>query len=285
MQAKNENCPECGSAVAYWQVNCRCGRFLSFPNFRAALAERSALSARYGKAIEESGARGTAKQIQRLEEIAEQSNPVITMPFPACDDILRSGKYRNYHQRIFSSERHPATRENHADRSMVGEHLFPTFSEHIHYAALSPDGWGLPNYGSVTLRWNVSPDYLDRRISLLEENSFIFFEHHKLGKLGTTIPVGYQSVWGDRKIMAVAKLGNTLNAATGEDDLPGLLLHKGRSRLEDDFIEVIIYAESGIDTLDLDMVTLEKNPSDPEEWHRWEIIKETCAVRRVAVSG
>ena len=57
---------------------------------------------------------------------------------------------------------------------MVEARLFPMYGEHIAYAALSPDGRGLPNYGPIAVRWQVAPAYVGRRASLLEENSFIF---------------------------------------------------------------------------------------------------------------
>jgi hypothetical protein len=128
--------------------------------------------------------------LAKLEAIAKRSQPVINMDFAACDDILRSGKYRNYHQRIDSGERAPAKAQDHADRVKVGESLFPVHEKHIQYAALSPDGRGLLSYGPVAMRWEVTSVYLDRRVSLLEENSFTFYDHHKLGDRGATIPLG-----------------------------------------------------------------------------------------------
>ncbi|MCI0465425.1 MAG: hypothetical protein L0Y57_00195 [Beijerinckiaceae bacterium] len=131
--------------------------------------------------------------LTKLEALAEQSRPVINMSFAACDDILRSDKYRNYDQRVRSGEREPAEAQRHADRSMVGGRLFPMYNEQIIYAALSPDGRGLLNWGPIAVRWEVLPSYLGPRISLLEENSFTFFEKNHLGDLGATVPAGYRA--------------------------------------------------------------------------------------------
>jgi hypothetical protein len=165
--------PECGEVVEYWQVHCRCGHFLDFPNFRAATAERDALVKRCDAARDDSQMRRVGPALlAKLESLAEQSRPVIAMSFAACDDILRSDKYRNYDQRTSSGERFPASAQDHADRAMVGARLFPTYDQHIYYAALSPDGRGLLSYGPVAVCWEVTPAYLGRRASLIDENSF-----------------------------------------------------------------------------------------------------------------
>jgi hypothetical protein len=174
MTAHLTNCPDCHEPVEYWQVNCRCGQFLGFPNYRAAAAEHGDLLRRSDAAHAASTRRGTAPLLGKLEVLAAQSLPVIAMSFAACDDILRPGKYRNYDQRIGSGERTPAAAQDHADREMVGARLFPMYHQNILYAALSPDGRGLSSYGAVAVRWEVTANYLARRATLLEESSFHF---------------------------------------------------------------------------------------------------------------
>jgi len=116
--------------------------------------------------------RGLAPLLAKLEAIAEQSRPVTAMDFGVCDDILRSKKYGNYDRRVESGEREPAKELDHSDRQTVGGRSFAMYHDHIHYAALSPDGNGLSSsYGPVAVRWKVETTYLGRRISLLEENS------------------------------------------------------------------------------------------------------------------
>jgi hypothetical protein len=205
------------------------------------------------------------------------------MPIAVCDDLLRPAKYRNYHQRIESGERAPAEAESHSDREMVGAKLYPAFHPHIQYAALSPDGRGLKNYGAVALRWQVTPFYLERRISLLDENSFTFFERYNLGALRTPIPPGHQSVWADRTKLTIAKLAARLNSATSESSLPMLLLHSAGNRDDDDFLEVAIYAEGGLDTKDVDLVSLQTSPTTPEDQRRWQLILEMCSARAIKV--
>jgi hypothetical protein len=218
-----------------------------------------------------------------LERLAEQSLPVINMSFAACDDMLRSGKYRNYDQRVESAEREPATAVNHADRAGVGERLFPSYAKHIQYAALSPHGRGLEqSYGPVALRWQVTREYLGRRSSLIEENSYTFFGKHALGRSSTPVPTGYQSVWEDRAKLATAKLAPQITPSTAVNDLESLLLRQGSDRYHDEYIEIAIYADEGLDGHDIDMVTVERSPTTAEESHRRDIIREACALRSIS---
>lgn len=277
------NCSECGEPFDYWEVNCRCGKFLGFPNHRAAEAQRDELVKRYDFARNDTNQRNIGHLLAKIEALAEQSRPVIAMSFAACDDILRSGKYRNYHQRIQSGERVPATAQDHADRGMVGGRLFPMYSEHIQYAALSPDGRGLLSYGPVAMRWEVTPVYLGRRISILEENSFTFYDQHELGRRGATIPAGHQSIWEDRRKLVAAKLAPRLTTATAESSLAGLLMHAGGTRTDDEFVEICIYADKGLDTRDVDMVTFQRSPMLPEERYRQDLVREACAARAPAI--
>ena len=205
MDADIRDCPACDEPIRESDVYCRCGHFLGFPNYRAAASERDELTRRYDVATADASRRGVASLLGKLEALVEGSRPVIAMPFQVCDDLLRYGKYRNYHQRIASGEREPAEGINHADREMVGARLFPAYQQHIQYAALSPDGRGLPSYGPVAVQWDVAPVYLGRRVSLLDENSFAFFERHALGRLGVAIPPGHRADWTHRALLVAAK--------------------------------------------------------------------------------
>ena len=281
MPANSNYCPDCAQTIEYWRVHCRCGHFVGFPNYREVAAERAELTKRHTAAQDDCKKRGVADLLTKLEALAEQSRPVIAMPFATSDDILRADKYRNYHQRIQSGERDPSSAEDHADREMVGARLFPAYNDHIHYAALSPDGRGLSSYGSVAVRWEVTPVYLGRRATLLEDNSFIFYDRFSLGQRGATVPPGYRAIWEDRMKLAAAKIAPRLTTATGESRLPGLLLQPGRTRNDDDFIEVAIYADGGLDTQDVDRVTVQRSATTSEEARRRDLVRESCAVRGI----
>ena len=126
-------------------------------------------------------------------------------------------------------------------------------------------------------RWLDS--YLLARSSLLEDNSFTFFEKHNLGRLHFLVPVGYQAVWGDRAKVVVAKLDGSVSSATAMAQLPNLLVKRAGSRPNDEFVEFPIFAKDGFDTKDVDMITIETKPATKDEMHRWEIIKSSAGAR------
>jgi hypothetical protein len=281
MLLNSMNCPDpdCNNPIKYWQVH----QFLGFPNYREACAERDELMRRYGAARDAALQRGAGLLLDRLEALAEQARPVIAMTFSACDDILRPGKYRTYDQRVESGERDPAMASDHADREKVDATLYKTYGEHIVYAALSPNERGLASYGPVAVRWEVTTTYIGRRASLLEDDSYVFYDQHGLGALGATVPPGYRAIWWDRAALAAAKLAARLTPATSESTLPDLLMHAGNGnrREDDDFVEIAIYADSGLDTRDVISVALHRAPTTDEERHRRDLIQETCVNRGI----
>jgi hypothetical protein len=277
------NKPKCSAAAQYWQVHCRCGEFLGFPNYRAATAEREELVKRYEVARDDCETRRVAPSLAKLDALVERSRPVIAMSFATCDDILRSGKYRNYDLRTATGERDPASQQNHADRAMVGAKLFPMYHQHIHYAALSPNGHALLSYGPIAVCWEVTSAYLERRASLLDENSFFFYDRYALGQRGSTLPAAHRATWEDRAMLVAAKVSPRLTSDADETKLVQLLLKPGATRNEDDFVEIAIYAEGGLDTQDVTKVTLQRAPTTPEEVHRMELVREICGKRGIAV--
>jgi hypothetical protein len=283
MPTQTVACPDCGKPVDYWRDRCRCGCFIGFPNRRQADADRPELMQRYDAARAEARTRGVEPLLGKLEALADQSLPVIAMSFAACDDILRAKKYRNYEWRTASEEQEPAGPSDHADRMKVGAPLYPMYQQHIHYAALSPDGRGLTSYGAVAMRWRVTPSYLGRRASLLEEDSYKFYDRHSLGGRGATVPAGYRAVWEDRARLAAAKLVARLTAAIGENALPGLLMQAGPTHVENEFIELAIYTQEGLDILDVDRVTVLRAAATPEEHDRQDLIRGACATRGIVL--
>ena len=236
---------------------------------------------RYRQARSDGATRKVTTTLDSLEAVAERSKPVIAMSFEACDGVFRSKKYINYSQSISVNLRGPARSVDHSDRASVGARLFASYDQHIAYAALSPDGRGLSSYGKVMVSWRVTRDYLQKRMSLLEENSYSFYERHGLGRLGSTPPAGYLSTWDDRAKLVGAKLGPHLTIATDRAKLNTLLLRSEVNRADDDFVEIMIYADKGIDTQDVDRVLIQVPPSTPEEHHRQAILKDSCRAQGV----
>ena len=111
--------PDCDEKIKYWQHTCRSMHFVGFPNYRSAELQRDALNNRYEKACDDADRRGVLSLLTKLEEIADECLPVISMGFEACDDILRARKYWNYREMIESGARDPASERDHANRGKV----------------------------------------------------------------------------------------------------------------------------------------------------------------------
>lgn len=279
-----ENCSRCGNPIQYWVFNCPvCRSFVGFPNVRAAEGEFEELENRYVVARNDAQARGVLPLLERLEAIANGSRPAIAMLFEALDNVLRSRKYLNYDKRRESGDREPAEAKFHAEREMVSARLFPMYFQHIHYAALSTDGRGLGSYGSVSIRWNVTEDYLEPRISLLDENAYTFYDRYSLGRREAEIPAGHRAVWRQRAHLVAAKLAERLSNSMCDGSLGKLILHDGATRADDDFVEVTIFAEEGVRTIATDMVTLHRAPNTEEEHHRWALAREMCRGRGIQI--
>jgi hypothetical protein len=279
-------CSKCPFENDYSAVWCRCGEFLGFPNFRAAIAERPELTARYQAARTDAKTRGIERLLDQLEALADAALPVIAMTVDVCDLLLRGAKYESYSQGIMRKDRAPARQMDHGDRMAVNERLFPNYGQHIVFAALSTDGTALDKYGAVAVTWNVTPHYLGRRATLLEENSYVFYERHKLGSLrGPGPPQGFRAVWDDRKDLVVAKIEPNLTPATPGSSLPESFLSSGASKMDDNYIEVTIYADDdGLDALDVARVWALKTFADADQALIWARVQEVCKRRRIPSS-
>lgn len=279
-------CDVCGLIMLdYASPYCRCGHLVGFPNHRKATSEQADLQARYDDATFELKRKNLEALQQSLEQIAESSLPVISMSYATCLDLMLEKKYVNYFNKMKRGERDPAKEVFHADRMKVGHVLYPNHFEFLHYAVLSPNRKGLPNYGDISVTWNVSEWYLEPRSSLLEKNEFHFFNQHGLAPLGATVPCGYRAIWQDRTKLVVAKIAPQLNAGTSQADLPGLLLKTASNRNDDEFVEIVIYTDTGIDNQDIVGVHIETTLASPDEQTTLEIIRARCASRSIAITS
>jgi hypothetical protein len=200
-----------------------------------------------------------------------------------CDDLLRNRKYQNYNIKIEIGERLISSELTHSDRLKVNETVYPGYGRNLQYALLSPDGSGLVNYGEIAVSWQVTPDYLGSRATLLEENEFAFFDRHSLGARGAVVPSGYRAIWQDRAQLVVAKLAADINSATRESDLAALILAPGANKMQDRFVEVVIYGEQGIDGRDIVQVALMRPITERVRHLRWQIVVETCNQRGIKI--
>jgi hypothetical protein len=220
-----------------------CKTFLGAPNVRMAEIpeERSELEARYNRAVSEALSKGNEPERKALEQKLEHSVAVINMSTDFVKQMLISSAslYSTYQAQVGAGTRKPAALENDQKRLGVEGFLFGSFGKDIVYAALSADGYGLESYGEMHV--TLSEATIEQRSSLMEVNSFFFFQEHALAIAQGNPPLGYRSNWGDRAKLGVAKLAGKLESSMDDAKLNALILSSDGDRSHDNFIEIHIF--------------------------------------------
>jgi hypothetical protein len=150
--------------------------------------------------------------------------------------------------------------------------------------ALSPDMRGLTSYGEVMMAVN-NTDYLRLRASLLERNTYMFYDEHDLGARKAKIPIGFRSDWNGRSLLAVAKLQKMINRSSTLDDLLRAFLLVTEDREKDEFIEVHVFAPGGIARKFFSSVKLQKSLTNEDDQDRWLLVQKSGNKVGVPVSG
>ena len=286
-------CAECGNDFPISEIHCpHCGRPSLFPNVVAAGldVERQALQARYDAAKKEAANRGAAGTVERFERVCEQSVAVIARSLDEAFRLASSDLelYATYYQ--LQTLRVPrglpeGPGEPNWDkiRAVADEAQFGKEKQEIRFAALSLDRVGLASYGECTLV--LRDEMIAHRASAVEENSLVFMERHDVKVWGAAdLPHGYRATWPERARLCVAKLGKKLAAGTKPADFATILLKKGATSLEDEFVEVHIFGPMTVRTLA--KVILHKRPRRPgkaklkalrEKMARWNVECEVQA--------
>src|SRR5262249_21293290 len=154
---------------------------------------------------------GSESTVYAFEEAVKNSVAVIATSLEVLRQFATDDRflYSTYGLSVKGELRTPAEGESDNLRRMVDAYLFGGYGEEIRYACLSLDGKGVTNYGScfLTLR-DVA---IRQRTSLLEENSFMFFQRNAHAS-GFKIPAGYRCTWTAREKLAVVKCASQLSA-------------------------------------------------------------------------
>lgn len=251
--------PDCGHDMPVSMQHCpHCGRPRRFPNVDVSRIPREAeaLQRRYDAARVKAAKRGAEPKLAAFEAFVEQAKPVLVCAFSeirrlaVADNELAATFYAKGATNLFKGSHvlqgpkwdtiRPA-----AESAMFGDHN----KKEIHFAALSPDDEGLSNYGdcSVTIRVPL----VAHRTSALEENMLVFFKTRCEDYWRTErLPVGYRSDWACRAKLAVAKLSDRVESTTPETDFAGLLLTRGATSADDQFIELHIFGMMTIRTFE-----------------------------------
>ena len=60
-------------------------------------------------------------------------------------------------------------------------------------------------------------------------------------------------------------------------------MHAGATKKDDDYVEIFIYDDVGLETRDVDLVTIQRAPMTPEEGHWRGLVRDACAARPRAI--
>jgi hypothetical protein len=222
-----------------------CSTDWGFPNVRIATQETelAALAKRFDEAKRNAQRNGCEGPFDSFTATVEQSSHVVVaLGTLEARKFLSDPRaiYQSYDTLVEVGSRTPAPLADDVNRQVAGSHLFGCFKGEIRYGALSLDGSGLPSYGKVYFR--LRDIAIEKRVSLLESNSFSFVKSHRL-TLGKSVPLGFRCGWRDRHRLAAAKVQPKLRRSHSKADWPRLLLAASSSndRSKDVFIEAHIF--------------------------------------------
>lgn len=272
-------CPKCGAAVKFNRASCTCGRFIGFPNVRKAEGMRADLDRHYDAAVADGASRGAKSKLDALETTLRASIATINIGPKLLYNIAAGQNYTSYYKALSENLREIAEEQYHAQRSKVDDVIHPGYAAVILYAALSPDGRGLTNYGPITLHL-LEVSIVDRS-SVMRENSFNFFERNDLGAFNAKEEPGWRSVWDSRHKLGVAHLASAMTSATALSDIPNHILSSGAARADDRYMEVHIYGELSWQALSC--VVLERALTDPGEQDDWDFGRQKLMHRGVEI--
>src|SRR5271165_3613861 len=202
--------PQCQQPVRTPEVECVvCGTFLGYPNVRVARSdfELAVLRERYLGAEEDAEKRGCGSVFRSFVDAMRTSRAVvcrslkIAAQFVLSDDPLYSTYYKGV-----GRDRRVDLAPIDDDRRATDVLLFPSYFEHIVFAALSLDGVGTKNYGNCSLV--LKEMAIESRASVFEKNSVTFCREAALG-VGRPLPAGHRAAWSQRHELAGVKLGLT----------------------------------------------------------------------------
>jgi hypothetical protein len=263
----SSECNYCGNNILLSQARCpHCAQPGLFPNVRAAQLheEKTALENRYNAAMEQSKLNGSNTALRNFENtVLSDSKAVINRSLAEITRLANSNKelYATFYLLIESGIRLPSGDKWDILRAIADDALFSGYKKDIRFAALSIDGLGLFNYGECALV--LKNKMIAHRASVLEENSVIFMETHKiLMSQAHKLPKGYRATWDERGKLCATKAASDISANTQSKHFAGILLRQGKTTAEDKFVEAHIWGPISSRTFDLVIVNRPKSRAD-----------------------
>jgi len=274
-------CSFCSRRFPLDRTQCpHCAQPQLFPNVRLAEHEdeRQKLIDRYEKAKEDCRRRGREKALAEFERVCDTSVAVFNCATLKLFRQIASGTdlFETYHdlESLRIRWERPVGHNwqklrPQAEIELLGsdQHL-----DKLHYAALSLDGLGLDSYGDCTA--TLGEEMIRHRASCFEGNSALIYEEKH------DFSACLRSSWTERAKLCAAKCAGKLDKAMSSRDFPGMLLSKGVSQDDDEFVEVHVFGTMTAQTFQ--SVTIDFSKLSHTEKTLWKAVKEKLAKNGVA---
>jgi hypothetical protein len=239
-------CPTCGALVRAHEKDCQaCNTFCGFPNMRKAgqAEEATELERRYCLARAAASARGREAIFLAYEVALADSAAVVCRSLDQVKTLLssESAVYTSFYRQRSSGARRAEDTPIETQREATDVRMFPSYNEHICFAALSLSGMGVLSYGACCLV--LKSTAIAQRASAFWENS-VDFCNRVCPEQTKPIPPGYRAPWPMRARLAAAKAEPELDAQSTREEFSLILLDGTR------FIEVHIYGPFNRESFD-----------------------------------
>jgi hypothetical protein len=140
----------------------------------------------YADAVASAESRGVRPLLDRLAVLLSSSVAVIAVPADVLLKMTMGAAYRSYHKALDQGLRPIAEKIYHRHRTVVDAAMHAGYYAEITTAAISTDGRGLNNYGTITLR--IGERFIANRATVLRENAFEFYKRYNLGDRDALAP-------------------------------------------------------------------------------------------------
>jgi hypothetical protein len=250
VNVKTRVCNECGHAMAISRRCCpHCGRPSYFPNVDLANqpAERNKLTSRYEAALKFCDTNGFSAVVRDFENACKTSKAVFSLPVQKLHREIasRSDIFETYYdlERLKNRTEDSfgldwAKLRPQAEIELLGDHHN---LDQLHYACLSIGDVAL-NYGDCIV--TLASPMTAHRVSCFEGNTAVLY--HQL----RTFEGQVRSNWENRHEICVAMFAEDLLSVATQADFPTILVQKGKTPLEDRFVEVHLFGPITVRTFE-----------------------------------
>jgi hypothetical protein len=185
-----------------------------------------------------------------------RTRAVLARPIGELQRLAQSDRevYATHYQLLGSGIRLPEGSKWDPLRGAIDNAMFSGYHDKIRFAALSLDGIGLSNYGECSITFRDS--MIAHRTTVFEENNVLFVQRRNtLMAEGHNLPKGYLAIWAERHRLCVAKLHERINTDTQPSEYARILLQQGATSGDDEFVEVYIFGEVTVRTIESVTIT------------------------------